>query len=102
MTLNSTDEALMVAVREGARSELRILFERHHRAIYEFFFRMTGDRAVSENLVQEVFDRIVKFRDTFREECQFRAWLYRMARHVHHDHCRRQDAVVSRGNDSSH
>ena len=55
MTLNSTDEALMVAVREGARSDLRILFERHHRAIYEFFFRMTGDRAVSENLVLAKF-----------------------------------------------
>jgi len=89
MAMNSSDEVLMIAVREGASAELAVLFDRHHRALYEFFFRMTGERAQSENLVQEVFNRILKFRDTFREEGRFRAWLYRIARNVHHDHCRK-------------
>ena len=61
----------MVAVREGEFAELGTLFDRHQLALYEFFFRMTGDRAVSENLVQDVFYRILKYRDTFRDEGRF-------------------------------
>ncbi|HLQ75767.1 MAG TPA: RNA polymerase sigma factor [Terriglobia bacterium] len=88
MTMNSTDETLMSAVRDGGQAELGVLFERHHRALYEFFFHMTGDRRESENLVQDVFSRILKFRDTFREEGRFRPWLFRIARNAYHDHFR--------------
>jgi len=85
MTMSSSDESLMAAVREGAVAELEILFDRHHLTLYEFFFRMTGDRAASENLVQDCFYRILKYRDTFRDEGRFRSWLFRIARNAHHD-----------------
>ena len=83
--MNSTDESLMIAVREGACAELEILFDRHHLALYEFFYRMTGDRAASENLVQDVFCRMLKLRETFRDEIRFKPWLFRIARIAHHD-----------------
>ena len=85
MVLNSTDESSMTAVRKGARADLEILFDRHHLALYEFFYRMTGDRAASENLVQEVFCRMLKLRETFRDESRFKPWLFRIARMAHHD-----------------
>jgi len=85
MTMNSTDESLMIAVREGAFAELETLFDRHHLALYQFFYRMTGDRPASESLVQDVFCRILKFRDTFRDESGFKSWLFRIARNAHHD-----------------
>ena len=90
MTTNSTDESLMIAVREGAYAELEILFDRHHLAVYEFFYRMTGDRAASETLVQDVFCRILKFRDTFRDESRFKSWLFRIARNAHHEAFRKK------------
>ena len=99
MTTNSTDESLMVAVREGEFAELRTLFDRHQLALYEFFFRMTGDRAVSENLVQDVFYRILKYRDTFRDEGRFRSWLFRIARNAHHDLFRKKEVVSTAGDD---
>jgi RNA polymerase sigma factor (sigma-70 family) len=77
-----TDEALMLAVSEGDRRKLGILFERHHIPLYEFFCRMTGNRAASEDLVQEVFIRILKYGDTFRNESRFTTWMYRIARNV--------------------
>jgi RNA polymerase sigma-70 factor (ECF subfamily) len=84
MTTKSTDESLMIAVREGAFAELETLFDHHHLALYEFFYRMTGDRPASESLVQDVFCRILKFRDTFRDESRFKSWLFRIARNAHH------------------
>jgi RNA polymerase sigma-70 factor (ECF subfamily) len=85
MAVNSTDESLMIAVREGSRAELETLFDRHHLTLYEFFYRMTGDRAASESLVQDVFHRILKFCDTFQDESRFKSWLFRIARNTHHD-----------------
>jgi RNA polymerase sigma-70 factor (ECF subfamily) len=82
MAMNSTDESLMIAVREGSCEELETLFDRHHLALYEFFYRMTGDRPASENLVQDVFYRILKYRDTFRDEGRFKSWLFRIARNT--------------------
>jgi len=85
MATISTDESLMASVREGASGELAILFDRHHQALYEFFFRMTADRVAGETLVQDVFYRILKYRDTFRDDDRFISWLYRIARNAHHD-----------------
>lgn len=93
MTTNSTDESLMIAVREGAYEELETLFDRHHVALYDFFYRMTGDRAAGESLVQDVFYRTLKFRDTFRDEGRFIPWLFRIARNAHHDAIRKKEAV---------
>jgi RNA polymerase sigma-70 factor (ECF subfamily) len=91
MAMNSTDESLMIAVREGSCRELEILFDRHHLMLYEFFYRMTGDRTASESLVQDVFYRILKYRDTFRDEGRFKSWLLRIARDAQRDACRNQE-----------
>jgi RNA polymerase sigma-70 factor (ECF subfamily) len=90
MTSIPSDESLMVAVRDAARDGLGELFERHQLALYGFFFRMAGDRVSSEDLVQEVFYRILKYRHTFRDGSSFRTWMYGIARNAHRDHCRMQ------------
>jgi len=71
---------LMIAVRAGEIDKLGDLFERHHRPLYGFFVRHTGDRTASEDLVQLVFYRILKYRHTYRDEGRFSAWIYHLAR----------------------
>ena len=83
MTLS--DEALMLAVKDGDVAKLGILFERHHRALFDFFARMTGSRQASEDLVQDVFFRILKYRNTYRNESQFTTWMYHIARNTRFD-----------------
>jgi RNA polymerase sigma-70 factor, ECF subfamily len=95
MVMNSTDESLMIAVREGSCGELETLFDRHHLALYEFFYRMTGNRAASENLVQDVFCRILKMRDAFRDDSLFKPWLFRIARNAHHDASRKVELAFT-------
>ena len=81
----------MQCVREGELDKLALLFERHHVALYNHFIRMTRDRMQSEDLVQEVFFRILKYRHTFRGEGQFTAWLFHIARNVRIDDARRRN-----------
>jgi RNA polymerase sigma factor (sigma-70 family) len=61
-----SDSELMAAVRDGDLVQLGVLFERHHVNLFNFFLRLTGNRQLSEDLVQEAFIRILKYRKTFR------------------------------------
>ncbi len=83
----------MIAVRAGEIDRLGDLFERHHGPLYGFFVRLTGDRTASEDLVQMVFYRILKYRHTYRDEGKFSAWIYHLARKVAADHFHRAGAV---------
>lgn len=86
----ATDDELMQRVRDGDVAPLGVLFERHQRPLYNFFLRLTGRTAVSEDLVQEVFLRVLKYRHTYRGQSQFRTWLYQIARNARADHYRKR------------
>jgi len=85
----------MQAVREGDLSRLGRLFDRHHRAVYEFLVRTTGQRAVAEDLVQDVFERVLKYRSTYRGEAGFLPWLFRIASNARADHYRKLEPTMS-------
>ena len=85
-----TDNAVMARVRDGEVERLGLLFERYSAPLFNFFLRMTSNKEASEDLVQEVFFRLLKFRHTFREGSEFPTWLYRIARNAHIDSLRKR------------
>jgi RNA polymerase sigma-70 factor, ECF subfamily len=84
--MQHTDERLMLAVRDGDIRKLGLLFERHHQALFSFFCRLTGNRAIAEDLVQDVFFRILKYRKSFRDESRFITWMFQIARNARTDY----------------
>jgi len=88
-----TDEALMTAVRDGDLAKLGLLFERHHLSLFDFLSWMTGDRTAAEDLVQDIFLRILKYRATYRDGGHFETWLYRLARNARADYFRTRQTV---------
>lgn len=89
VTVEANDHELMIAVRAGDVAKLGELFERYHQRLYAFFVRMTNQTSTSEDLVQVVFYRILKYRHTYRDEGKFTAWIYHLARKVAADHFRK-------------
>lgn len=85
----------MQAVRDGDVSQLGHLFERYHARLFEFLSRMTGNRVAAEDLVQDVFVRILKYRATYRDDGRFETWLFRIARNARADYFRRAVPVDS-------
>jgi RNA polymerase sigma-70 factor (ECF subfamily) len=81
-----TDTELMIAVCNGEVSLLADLFDRHHVRLFNFFLRLTDRRETSEDLVQEAFLRMLKYRKTYRAKASFPVWMYRIARNVLADH----------------
>jgi RNA polymerase sigma-70 factor (ECF subfamily) len=90
-----SDNELMEKVRDGRVEKLAILFERHHVMLYNFFLRLTGRRGPSEDLVQDVFVRILKYRSTYRSESKFSVWMYQIARNAHVDYLRKRKPEVA-------
>ena len=83
----------MLAVREGDLNQLGPLFDRYHVPIFDYLCRMTGNRTAAEDLVQEVFMRVLKYRSTFREDGRFQTWLYRIARNLRADYFRSHSGI---------
>ncbi|WP_333820763.1 RNA polymerase sigma factor [Ohtaekwangia sp.] len=84
-----TDNNLMLKVRDGDVDKLSLLFERYKKPLFGFFYHMNKDAELSEDLVQNVFYRILKYRYLFRGEGDFRTWMFHIARNVSHDHFRK-------------
>lgn len=81
----TSDNDIMYAVRDGDIERLGELFTWYHKRLYNYFIFSTRNSHVSEDLVQEVFLRILKYRTSFRENGQFSTWLYSVARNVRND-----------------
>ncbi|HEY9006755.1 MAG TPA: sigma-70 family RNA polymerase sigma factor [Ohtaekwangia sp.] len=81
-----TDELLMEAVKNGDLQQASVLFERYNKRIFNFLARMTMDRALAEDLTQNVFLRMIKYRNSYREGARFQSWIYQVARNIFSDH----------------
>jgi RNA polymerase sigma factor (sigma-70 family) len=87
------DHGLMLAVRDGDLDCMGTLFERHHGPLFGYLSKLTGNRSAAEDITQTVFQRMLKYRHTYRTEGSFTAWMYRLARHCANDHFRRSSAA---------
>ena len=95
MANSMSDEELMAQVRSGVGEMLGVLFERYHVPLFNFYLKLTGERTTSEDLVQEVFFRILKYRHSYRPETAFRAWMYQIARNARVDLLRKRRPETS-------
>jgi RNA polymerase sigma-70 factor (ECF subfamily) len=86
----------MTKIQEGHVDLLGILFSRHSQKAYAQCYRMVGDGHTSEDLVQESFLRVLRYRMKFRGDSRFSTWLYRIVANVCLDHIgarRKEDAA---------
>jgi RNA polymerase sigma-70 factor (ECF subfamily) len=88
------DHLLMRSVRGGDVGKLATLYTRHQRPLFNFFLRLTSSRPVSEDLVHDVFTRILKYRTSYGDQEHFTPWMYRIARNAHIEHTRRHRLEV--------
>ena len=76
----------MIRVKNGDLDMLGLLFERYHKMLFTFFYRIHHSSETSEDLVQNVFMRILKYRKGFSGDGSFKVWMFHIARNVSHDH----------------
>ena len=79
----------MTKVRDGDLDRLGLLFERYKKPLFSFFLTLVRDRELSEDLVQNTFFRIMKYRHLFRGDGDFKSWMFHIARNVKNDQFRK-------------
>lgn len=88
-----SDEMIMNRVKDGHLEEMSELFERYHVKIYNYLLKLTYDRSVSQDLTQNLFYRIIKYRQTFKDIHSFKSWIYQLARNIHIDYCKSRNKI---------
>lgn len=94
MSLDVSDRELIERYRSGEERALAFLFQRYVSSIYRFIYRMVGDRAVAEDLVQETFVKAWKKLSSFDASRSFKAWLFTIAKNSALDELRKKHPIA--------
>jgi RNA polymerase sigma-70 factor (ECF subfamily) len=84
-----TDEVLMMRFQAGDRASFAMLVRKHKTAIYNFVLRLVRSSSAAEDLVQDVFVKVVQSAADFKHESKFSTWAYTIARNICIDHLRK-------------
>jgi RNA polymerase sigma-70 factor, ECF subfamily len=75
-----SDEALAAEVARGDTEALRSLHDRHKVQAFNLILRLTGDREMAQDLLQEAFTRVWTMARTFDpRRGPFKPWLFTIA-----------------------
>lgn len=93
--ITDEDETLMLAYARGDAAAFERLYARHKGPTYRYLLRHTSNRATADELHQDVWMRVVRARERYRPQAQFKTWLYTLARHRLIDHFRSTEGLYS-------
>ncbi len=98
MTASGPEEdALMSRVVQRDAAALETLYDRYAPAVAGLGWKILGDRAAVEDLVQEAFWRVWTRADSYRaERGRFASWLFGIVHHLAVDHLRRMAGQEAR------
>jgi RNA polymerase sigma-70 factor (ECF subfamily) len=84
-----SDEELMHNVSQGNLDAMTYIFERYNVRLYNFYFQMIKDSAVCEDLTQNVFLKVIKYKHSYKGG-KFVSWIFKIARNLFYDHYQEQ------------
>ena len=80
MPLPQPDHLLLRKAQKGDECAFRALVEAYEVPVFNYVLRMVGDRALAEDLTQEIFLRIYQGLSGFSLRCRFTTWLFQVAK----------------------
>ncbi len=106
-TAESAEQARtwMLQVKKGDVRAFQLLYERFKGPIMSYVHSMIPDRAIAEDLTQEVFLKVYRVRETYEPHAQFSTWLWTIARNAcidqHRKASNREELARPQGEDSA-
>ncbi len=86
MTENIPDETIMTEIRDGNLARMSVIFERYNVRLFNFFLKMGLTRDISQDLTQNLFYRMIKYRQSYKAGNSVKSWIYQIARNIHTDY----------------
>ncbi len=76
------DIDLMLRVKAGDSLSFAALMDRHRWPVERFLYHKVRNRALAEELAQEVFLRVYRARMSYEPSARFKSWLFQIAAHL--------------------
>ncbi len=83
------DPELIRAFLDGNEAAFEVLYSRYKRQLYAFLNHLAGDAGVADEIFSETWLRAIDKLARYRDDGKFSAWLFRIARNLFTDRCRR-------------
>ncbi|MGH3004632.1 MAG: RNA polymerase sigma factor [Gaiellaceae bacterium] len=80
MPLPQPDHLLLRKAQKGDERAFQTILETYEGPVFNYVLRMVGDRALAEDLTQEIFLRIYQGLAGFSLRCRFTTWLFQVAK----------------------
>lgn len=98
---DQSDEELMLAYARGEVVAFEVLVKRHEKPLYNFIWRSCGNRDRAQEILQEVFLRVVKSAERYEPSAKFTTWVYTIARNLCIDKARKRSRATEVSLDQS-
>ena len=84
-----SDETLMLEYQKGSYQSFELLYTRHKQPLFRFMLGICQNRAIVEELFQEVWMKLIDAKDRYQVQAKFSTYLYQIARNRVIDHYRK-------------
>jgi RNA polymerase sigma-70 factor, ECF subfamily len=107
--LSEEDSRILRGLRAGIEEAYEELIERYEQQLYGMVYRLLGNQNDACDVVQEVFLKVFRTINSFREQSSLKTWIYRIAVNEVHNHrrwfarhCRREVSFEGEREESMH
>jgi RNA polymerase sigma-70 factor, ECF subfamily len=91
----SADTDLISRAAGGDPCAFQALVERHRSMVYRVAYQFAGNHHDAEDIAQDVFIKVYRSLDRFRQDAQLTSWMYRIVMNACIDHRRRQRSAIA-------
>ena len=89
------DSDLIAQAAAGDHSAFHLIVERHRSMVYRVAYQFAGNHHDAEDIAQEVFIKVYRSLDRFRQDAQLTSWMYRIVMNACIDHRRRHSPAAA-------
>jgi RNA polymerase sigma-70 factor (ECF subfamily) len=86
--VSEEDARILRGLRAGIESAYEELIDRYEQQVYGMVYRLLGNQSDACDVVQEVFLKVFRGVNAFREQSSLRTWIFRIAINEAHNHRR--------------
>ena len=87
------DPELIKLFIKGNETAFETLYFRYRKNLYGFLNNMISDQCMADEVFEDTWLKVIDNIDKYRDDGKFSAWLFKVARNIFYDKCRRKKTM---------
>ncbi len=95
LTQQMTDDELIAEYLKGNIHYFDSLLKRYEAKLFNYIYRLIGQRQEAENIFQDVFSRVINHMAAYQKNGKFGAWIFKIALNLCRDNLRKRKKMIT-------